>query len=131
MSNFPYFSILGYVDVDIITTFFQLPASEQQCILNAWDNMTNSDSYQTPNQTAAEVVNQLKAACPNSASAIQVLADKITAEKDRYAQQYMNFINTMPQSIKDADAKVRFIFFNGLGQNTLYSFLPKADKNIF
>ncbi len=93
--------------------------------------MTNSDSYQTPNQTAAEVVNQLKAACPNSASAIQVLADKITAEKDRYAQQYMNFINTMPQSIKDADAKVRFIFLNILGQNTLYSFLPKTDKNMF
>uniref|UniRef100_A0A914DM69 Uncharacterized protein n=1 Tax=Acrobeloides nanus TaxID=290746 RepID=A0A914DM69_9BILA len=96
----------SYVDVDIITTFFQLSDSEQQCILNAWDNMTNSNSYQTPNQTAAEVVNQLKAACPNSASAIQVLADKITAEKDRYAQQYMNFINTMPQSIKDADAKL-------------------------
>ena len=110
MSNFPYFKILGYVDVDIITTFFQLSDSEQQCILNAWDNITNSDSYQTPNQTAVEVVNQLKAACPNSASTIQVLADKITAEKDRYAQQYMNFINTMPQSIKDADAKVRFIF---------------------
>uniref|UniRef100_A0A914DL64 Uncharacterized protein n=1 Tax=Acrobeloides nanus TaxID=290746 RepID=A0A914DL64_9BILA len=98
--------IKSYVDVDIITTFFQLPASEQQCILNAWDNISNSDSYQTPNQTAAEVVNLLKAACPNSASTIQVLVDKITAEKDRYAQQYMNFINTMPQSIKDADAKL-------------------------
>jgi hypothetical protein len=96
----------SYVNPEILTTYFNLPAEEQQCIENFYESMqNNSENYQ--NYTEDQMLAQIKAACPGSDAVIDQLNTLIKAEIQKYVQKYQDFVNSMPQSIKNAEAGLK------------------------
>uniref|UniRef100_A0A914DJN2 Uncharacterized protein n=1 Tax=Acrobeloides nanus TaxID=290746 RepID=A0A914DJN2_9BILA len=115
--------IKSSINADTLTTYFQLPAAERQCIENFYYNLKEY------NQTDEEVLSQLKTACPNPADAIQVLHDKFKAIIGPIVQKITDFFNNLPQSIKNADNKVSDAFKTLIADNQLLN--QTALKEVF